>query len=107
VDSPVSSSPVVQAILRAVPRLPRPAKPPLEQHEWWDRGVLDGVETIKVFAQEALATIDSIAAEEGATAARRAIAEFGQLFATSGPRRPDGRLDEVWILHVADRAEAP
>jgi hypothetical protein len=62
--------------------------------------VLDGVETMKLFAQEALATIYTAVAEEDVVAVRRVVAELGELFSTSGPRRADGRLDEVWIQHT-------
>lgn len=100
-----SSSLVVETVLRAVPRLPRPTQPPADQGEWWERGVLDGVETMKLFAQEALATIYTAAAGEDAVSLRLVVAELSALFSTSGPRRADGRLDEVWIQSTERVAE--
>jgi hypothetical protein len=90
----------VQAVLRAAQRLPQPEFPPREHAVWWERGLLDGVETVKVFAQEAFAAVDDVAAAAGATAVRAAVAELAPLFATDGPRRADGRLDEIWIQHL-------
>lgn len=91
-----SSTRLIQTVLRAVPHLPRPAWPPAEHAEWWERGVLDGVETMKAFTQAALATIEE-AVEQDEAAAREVVADLGPLFSTSGARRADGRLDEVWI----------
>jgi hypothetical protein len=89
---------MVEAVLRAVPRLPRPEPPPPEHQDWWERGVLDGVETMKVFAQEALAMIDRVASEYPVPAVRLIVADLEPLFATTSPRREDGRLDELWIV---------
>jgi hypothetical protein len=89
---------MIEAVLRAVPRLPRPEPPPPEHEEWWERGVLDGVETMKVFAQEALAMIERLASEDSVPAVRLIVADLEPLFATTSPRRADGRLDEVWIV---------
>lgn len=91
------SSPVVKTVLRAVPRLRQPHPPPPQHTDWWERGVLDGVETMKVFALEALAVVDDVAEATNATEVRSAVAALQLLFTVNGPRRPDGRLDEVWI----------
>jgi hypothetical protein len=61
---------------------------------------------MKLFAQEALATIHEIASGANAVAIRAAVNELWPLFVTSGPRRSDGRLDEVWIQPVRDVDEA-
>jgi hypothetical protein len=85
-------------LLSAVARRPTPSLPPAHAAIWWGRGVRDGEETIRVYAEEALLAIDRALSRGEVDRARELAGFFMRNFTPARKaRRPDGRLSESWL----------